>query len=66
MSTLNQEQEERKYTGSLEPEIEADEEAQEAEEVEGVEEDDPADSMWMLALYDFLNGEANTQGGHGL
>ena len=30
------------------------------------EEESTADSMWMLALYDFLNDEANTQGGHGI
>lgn len=30
------------------------------------EEESTADSLWMLALYDFLNDEANTQGGHGI
>ena len=38
----------------------------EPEEEEEEEEESTADSMWMLALYDFLNDEANTQGGHGI
>ncbi|MCI6674485.1 MAG: hypothetical protein MR519_09070 [Spirochaetaceae bacterium] len=48
---------------------EKEEEAERAaflEPEEEEEEESTADSMWMLALYDFLNDEANTQGGHGI
>ena len=45
---------------------EADERAAFLEPEEEEEEESTADSMWMLALYDFLNDEANTQGGHGI
>jgi len=46
---------------------EKEEEAERAAFLEPEEEEEStADSMWMLALYDFLNDEANTQGGHGI
>ena len=45
---------------------EVDERAAFLEPEEEEEEESTADSMWMLALYDFLNDEANTQGGHGI